>query len=60
MAKAMTMIGMVVAGLLAVMFALDLAVGVPFAAASAPMDIGMLLCSLILGYLSFNAFRDIR
>lgn len=56
----MTMIGMVVAGLLAVVFALDLAIGVPFASASMPMDIGMLVCSLIVAYLSFNAFRDIR
>lgn len=60
MGKAMTMIGMVVAGLLAVVFALDMAIGVPFASASMPMDIGMLVCSLIVAYLSFNAFRDIR
>ncbi|TWT33840.1 hypothetical protein KOR34_36740 [Posidoniimonas corsicana] len=60
MAKVMTIIGMVVAGLFALVFGLDLVIGVPFQTASGTMDIGMLVCSLILGYLSFNAFRDIR
>ena len=60
MAKAMTIMGMVVAGLFTLVFGLDLVIGVPFQSASSIMDLGMLVCSLILGYLSFNAFRDIR
>lgn len=58
MAKALTIGGMIVAALLAIAFGLDLAIGVPFSGASMLIDIGMLFSSLVLGYLSFNAFRD--
>ncbi|MCA9240094.1 MAG: hypothetical protein KDA37_07845 [Planctomycetales bacterium] len=58
MAKAMTILGMVVAALLVMVFALDLLAGQPFGKASPMMDIGLLVCSLILAYSSWNAFRD--
>ncbi|QDU88341.1 hypothetical protein Pla175_17160 [Pirellulimonas nuda] len=60
MAKAMTIGGMVVAGLLALVFGLDLILGVPFDGASTWMDIGFLLCGLILGYMSWNAFKGAK
>lgn len=60
MAKAMTVAGMVVAGLFVLLFGMDLAVRIPFQRASAIMDIGFLISGLILGYCSWNAFRDVR
>ena len=60
MPKAMTIFGMVVAGLLALMFALDLIVGVPFQGANWGMDLGALTAAGILGYLSFSTFREQR
>lgn len=60
MAKALTITGMVVAGLTAVAFGMDLAIGFPFERASTTMDVGLLVASSILGYLSWNAFSDIR
>ena len=60
MGKAMSIAGMVVAGLIALLFALDLVLGIPFSGASMLMDVGFLLCGLVLGYLSWNSFRDTR
>lgn len=60
MAKAMTFGGMAVAGLSLLLFGLDLALGIPFGRANILIDIGFVLCSGILGYLSWNAFSDLR
>ena len=62
MAKAMSIAGMVVAGLLALMFGLDLVPGlnIPFSGAQKLTDAGFLISAIILGYLSWNAFRDTR
>ncbi|MEN1680388.1 MAG: hypothetical protein AAGJ46_12415 [Planctomycetota bacterium] len=60
MAKALTIAGMVVAGLTAVAFGMDMVLGFPFQGASTLMDVGSLIAALILGYLSWNAFSDIR
>ena len=60
MSKAMTIVGMVVAGLVGLVFVLDLAVGIPFDRANSVMDIGALIGAAILGYLSWDAMRDIR
>jgi hypothetical protein len=60
MSKAMTIVGMVVAGLVGVVFALDLALQVPFDRASIAMDIGAVIAAALLGYLSWDAMRDIR
>ncbi len=60
MAKALTIAGMVVAGLISVAFGMDMIMAFPFDGASMLIDIGMLLVGLIFGYLSWNAFRDIR
>jgi hypothetical protein len=60
MSKAMTIVGMVVAGLVGLVFILDLAVGIPFDRANSMMDVGALIGAAILGYLSWDAMRDIR
>lgn len=60
MSKAMTILGMVVAALVGLIFLLDLAVGVPFATANWVMDVGALIAAAILGYLSWDAMRDVR
>ena len=58
MAKAMSIAGMIVAGLLALVFIADLAVAIPFSRVGPLTDAGFLVSALILGYLSWNAFRD--
>jgi high-affinity Fe2+/Pb2+ permease len=60
MSKAMTILGMVVAGLVGLVFVLDLAVGIPFDRANMVMDIGALIAAAILGYLSWDALREVR
>lgn len=60
MAKAMTIGGMIVAGLLSLAFGLDLVLGVPFHGANRVMDAGFLVSGLILGYLGWNALRDAK
>ena len=57
MAKAMSIFGMAVGAILALAFAADLAIGVPFGGANSLMDILFLLSGAILAYLGFNAFR---
>ena len=60
MGKAMSIAGMVIGGLLAVAFALDLVLGIPFGGRSPMMAVGFTVCGGILAYLSWNAFRDVR
>ena len=60
MSKAMTIAGMAVAGLLAVVFAVDLAVGIPFDGANKTMDIGGIIAAGLLGYASWDALREVR
>jgi hypothetical protein len=60
MSKALTIAGMVVAGLVGAAFALDLAVGIPFDAARPMMDVGGLIAAAVLGYLAWDALRDVR
>lgn len=59
MPKALTISGLVVACLLLLLFGLDLALKIPFGRANVVMDSGFLVCSLILAYMSWSAFRDI-
>jgi hypothetical protein len=49
---------MVVAVLLAMLFAMDLAIGAPFRGASPIGDIGFIVCAVILGYTSFVTWRE--
>ena len=58
MPKALCYVGIGVAGLLLLFFGLDLAIGFPFHGASMVMDIGFVVCSLVLGYLSWTTLRE--
>lgn len=58
MAKAMSIFGMAVAGLLFLAFSLDMVIGAPFGGANTMMDIGFAVAAAILGYMSFDAFRS--
>ena len=61
MTKALTIFGMVIAGLLGLAFLLDMIVGIPFQGAKiVGMDIGGLVTAGILGYLSYSSFRELR
>ncbi len=56
----MSIAGIVIGGLLALAFTLDLALGIPFGRKVLMMDIGFAICGGILAYLSWNALRDVR
>jgi hypothetical protein len=58
MPKALCLAGTVVAVLLLLVFGFDLALKFPFHRASLTMDIGIVLCSLALGYLSWTTLKD--
>jgi hypothetical protein len=49
---------MIVAGLIALIFIADLALGIPFSRVGTMTDVGFVVSALILAYLSWNAFRD--
>lgn len=58
MAKALTILGMVIAVLIFALFGLDLAIGVPFTKANIMMDVGAIVCAAILGFLSWSTFKE--
>jgi hypothetical protein len=58
MPKALCISGMVVAALLLLVFGFDLALKFPFHRVSMTMDIGLLLCSLALGYVSWTTLKE--
>jgi hypothetical protein len=58
MPKALCLAGTIVAGLLLLVFGLDLAIKFPFHRVSMTMDIGCLLCAVILGYISWTTLRE--
>jgi len=61
MAKAMSVAGMAIGGLVALLFALDLALKTPFGRVAGVMpDLGLAVCGGILAYLGWNAFREIK
>ena len=58
MSKALAIIGMLIALFILLIFALDMAIGMPFAKANPVMDIGMIIGAALLAYLGFSAFRE--
>jgi hypothetical protein len=58
MPKALCIVGTVVTVLLLLTFGLDLAVEFPFHRASMTMDIGVVVCSLMLGYVSWTTLKE--
>ncbi|MBX7167340.1 MAG: hypothetical protein K1X74_13500 [Pirellulales bacterium] len=59
MQRILTIAGLVVAVLLALIFGLDLALGIPFSKVSMLMDILFLVCALMLGYMSWMTLRQV-
>jgi hypothetical protein len=59
MPKALCIAGTVVALLLLLVFGIDLAAGFPFGRENLVIDIGLVLCSLMLGYMSWTTFRQL-
>lgn len=60
MAKLVSIIGMVMSGLVAILFLADLAAGFPFARISIAADVGFVLSSLILAYMSWSIMERPR
>ncbi len=60
MPKIFCIAGAVVAILLLLVFVVDLGIGYPFDRRSWLMDISMLLCSGMLGYISWATFRTLK
>jgi hypothetical protein len=58
MARAMSIAGMVIAGLLVLVFGLDLLLKIPFGREDLMMDLGFVVSGAILGYLSWNAMSE--
>lgn len=58
MPKALCLVGTVVAVLLLLVFGFDLALGFPFHRVSKLMDIGLLVCSIALGYVSWTTLKE--
>lgn len=54
MSKALPLIGMIVSGLIVVLFLADLAAGFPFQRVSIGADIGFIFGGLVLAYLSWS------
>ena len=59
MPKVMTIMGMAVSVILLLLFGLDLAIGQPFGKASKIMDIGFVVCALLLFYISWATKREL-
>lgn len=60
MEKWMCYSSMGVAGLLVLLFLLDLVFGVPFGGISKAVDVMLLLASGLALYLAYDAFKDLR
>jgi hypothetical protein len=58
MAKALCMVGIVIAVVLFFVFGLDLVVGFPFGQASKTIDMGFVASSVILGVIAWLTFRE--
>lgn len=59
MPKALSIFALAVSVLLLLLFGLDLAAGFPFGGANPVMDIGFLVFSALLGYLSWSTMREV-
>ncbi|MHB8898304.1 MAG: hypothetical protein ACYC6Y_06115 [Thermoguttaceae bacterium] len=58
MSKALCILGIAISALVLIVFGLDLVMGTPFNGVSKMMDIGFVVCAIILGYLSWSTFRE--
>lgn len=54
MSKILAFAGLIVSGLVAILFVADLAAGFPFQRVSVAVDVGFVLAGLIVAYLSWS------
>lgn len=60
MSKTLPLAGMIVSGLIGILFLADLAAGFPFRRVSMALDIGFVVASLVLAYLSWTLLEKAR
>lgn len=60
MTKTLPLTGLMIAGLVAVLFVADLAAGFPFQRVSIAADVGFLISSLIIAYMSWSLLEKPR
>jgi hypothetical protein len=60
MAKAMSIAGLIVGGLITLAFLMDLVLHVPFGGVKPMMDISFAVCGGILAYLGWNALSEAK
>ena len=60
MAKGLTIMAMVVALLVLLIFAMDLILGFPFMRTNKLMDMAFVICGAILAYLGWSAFNELK
>ncbi len=58
MPKALAISGLVVAGLILMIFGIDLAIGLTLGGVSKAMDITFLIAAAIMGYVSWTTYRE--
>ena len=58
MPKALCMSAMVISGIICLIFAADLAIGIPFGKASTVMDVCFLFCAAATAFLAWSTFRE--
>ncbi len=58
MPKALCMSAMVISGIIGLIFAADLALGIPFDKASMVMDVCFLICAATTAFLGWSTFRE--
>ena len=54
MSKILALAGLIVSGLVTILFVADLAAGFPFQRVSVAVDVGFILAGLIVAYLSWS------
>ena len=60
MSKAVPLLGLILSGLIGILFLADLAAGFPFRRVSIVLDVCFVLASLILSYLSWTLLEKAR
>ena len=56
----MPLLGLILSGLIGILFLADLAAGFPFRRVSVALDVGFVVASLILAYLSWSLLEKAR